>query len=65
LAWIKPALTKYMTDDVPDDVKVWIEDFEEFKKKIHVVFSSRSEVNITTCNIQTLKQTRLVADYAN
>jgi hypothetical protein len=65
LAWIKPALTKYMTDDVPDDVKVWMEDFEEFKKKICVIFSSRSEVNITTCNIQTLKQTRSVADYAN
>jgi hypothetical protein len=40
-----------MTDDVPDDVKVWMEDFEEFKKKIHVIFSSRSEVNIATCNI--------------
>jgi hypothetical protein len=51
LAWIKPALTKYMTDDVPDNVKVWMEDFEEFKKKICVVFGSRSEVNIATCNI--------------
>jgi hypothetical protein len=65
LAWIKPALTKYMTDDVPDDVRVWMEDFEEFKKKIRVVFGSRSEVNIATRNIQTLKQTRSVADYAN
>jgi hypothetical protein len=40
-----------MTDDVPDNVKVWMEDFEEFKKKICVIFSSRSKVNITTCNI--------------
>jgi hypothetical protein len=54
-----------MTNNVPDDVKVWMEDFKEFKKKICVIFSSRSEVNIATCNIQTLKQTRSVADYAN
>jgi hypothetical protein len=42
-----------------------MEDFEEFKKKIRVIFSSRSKVNITTHNIQTLKQTRSVANYTN
>ena len=65
LAWIKPALTKYMADEAPSDVKEWMEDFDEFKKKIRVVFGNKSEVNIATRNIQTLKQTRSVADYAN
>jgi hypothetical protein len=65
LAWIKPAIIKYMAGEAPADVETWMEDFDEFKKKIRVVFGSKSDVNIAIRNIQTLKQTRSVADYAN
>jgi hypothetical protein len=40
-----------MAGEAPANVKTWIEDFNEFKKKIRVVFSSKSDVNIAIRNI--------------
>jgi hypothetical protein len=51
LAWIKPAIIKYMAGEALADVETWMEDFDEFKKKIRVVFGSKSDVNIAICNI--------------
>jgi hypothetical protein len=64
LKWIKPFLVKYMADEAPDEVDAWMEDFDHFKTEIRRIFGNKSEVNVATRNIQILRQTRSVADYA-
>jgi hypothetical protein len=40
-----------MAGEALANVETWIEDFDKFKKKICVVFSSKSNVNIAIYNI--------------
>jgi hypothetical protein len=40
-----------MAGEALANVKTWIEDFNKFKKKIRIIFGSKSNINITICNI--------------
>lgn len=63
--WIKPFLLKYRNDSInSEDINEWMEDFDEFKSKIRVVFGVTNEPTIARRDIQRIRQTQSAADYA-
>lgn len=62
--WIKPFVQQYNQGDAPDDVDVWMGDFDEFKLKIRPVFGVSNEPTIARRDIQRIRQDHSAADYA-
>jgi len=63
--WIKPFLIKYRNDNLDSsDINDWMEDFDEFKERIRVVFGITNEPVLARRDIQRIKQTKSAADYA-
>jgi hypothetical protein len=64
--WIRPQLQRYMDGNVKDPENTHMfEDWDEFKRKIQQVFGSHKEDVKAERDIQHLKQTHSVADFAN
>jgi Retrotransposon gag protein/Zinc knuckle len=62
--WIKPFVQQYQAGEAPDDVDVWMRDFDQFKERIKPIFGVSNEPHIARRNIQRIKQDKSAADYA-
>ncbi|KAF9692879.1 hypothetical protein EKO04_009136 [Ascochyta lentis] len=62
--WIKPFLQKAMSDKCPDEVSLWFDNFDKFKKLVKPIFRVSNKPAIARRNIQRIKQTQSAADYA-
>ena len=62
--WIKPFVQQYNAGEAPDEVDVWMKDFDAFKEQIKPVFGVFNEVSSARREIQRIKQTKSAADYA-
>jgi hypothetical protein len=63
--WMKPHVTRYMNDDITDPVNDrMIDEWSVFKEQLRKVFGLQKEEAVAERDIQRLRQTTSVSDYA-